>query len=168
MKKRGISMDLGTAVVLILAAVMVGVAYARGGEVAAAGWRGVGRAVRDFLPLFLGIFILIGFSEVLIPREVIARWLGPSSGWRGILIASGVGMLIPGGPFVSFPLVAMLYRAGAGIGAVVAFVTAWSLWSLTRLPLEFALLGPRLMVAHLISTLFMPPLAGWIAHLLFD
>lgn len=161
-------MDLGTVVVLILAAVMVGVAYARGGKVAAAGWRGVGRAVRDFLPLFLRIFILIGFSEVLIPREVIARWLGPSSGWRGILIASGVGMLIPGGPFVSFPPVAMLYRAGAGIGAVVAFVTAWSLWSLTRLPLEFALLGPRLMMARLISTLFMPPLAGWIAHLLFD
>ncbi|WP_322798836.1 permease [Thermoflexus sp.] len=161
-------MDIGTIVVLILAAAMVVIAYFRGGEVAAAGWRGTFRALQDFLPLFIGIFVLIGFSEVLIPREIIARWLGPGAGLRGIMIASGVGMLIPGGPFVSFPLIAMLHRAGAGVGAVVAFLTAWSLWSLTRLPLEFAILGPRLMAARLISTLFMPPLAGWIAYRLFD
>jgi len=161
-------MDVGTGIVLILALIMVGLAYWRGGETAAAGWQGTWRAARDFLPLFAGILVLIGFSEVLIPREMIARWLGPGAGFKGVLIASGIGMLIPGGPFVSFPLIAMLHRAGAGVGAVVAFVTAWSLWSLTRLPLEFAILGPRLMVARLISTLFMPPLAGWIAYRLFD
>lgn len=161
-------MDIGAIVVLILAAAMVGIAYLRGGETAAAGWQGTWRAAQGFFPLFAGILVLIGFSEVLIPREAIARWLGPSAGLRGIFIASGVGMLIPGGPFVSFPLVAMLYRAGAGVGAVVAFITAWSLWSLTRLPLEFAILGPRLMAARLLSTLFMPPLAGWISYRLFD
>lgn len=161
-------MDVGTGIVLILALIMVGLAYWRGGETAVAGWQGTWRAARDFLPLFAGVLILIGFSEVLIPREMIARWLGPGAGFKGVLIASGIGTLIPGGPFVSFPLIAMLHRAGAGVGAVVAFVTAWSLWSLTRLPMEFAILGPRLMAARLISTLFMPPLAGWIAYRLFD
>jgi len=40
-------------------------------------------------------------------------------------------------------LIAGLYHAGASLGSVVAFVTAWSLWSVSRLPVEMALIAPR-------------------------
>lgn len=90
-----------------------------------------------------------------------------ASGLRGILIASGLGALTPGGPYVSFPLVASLYESGAGIGSVVAFVTAWSLWGVTRLPLEIAFLGVRVTLIRIASTLIFPPLAGLIARRFF-
>ncbi len=161
-------MEVGSVVLIALALVMMFVAFRRADGSLQAGLRGAWRSLVDLLPLLLAIFVVIGFSEVLVPRETIAAWLGKSSGWKGLLIASGVGSLIPGGPFVSFPLIASLYRAGAGLGPVVAFVTAWSLWSLSRLPMEFAILGPRLMLARLASTFFFPPLAGLIATLLFE
>ncbi len=161
-------MDLGTWLLIGLAVVLMGIAYQRGDGTLAAGLQGSWRAFLDFLPLFLAIFVIIGFADVLLPREVIAQWLGRESGLRGILIASGVGALTPGGPFVSFPLIATLYRSGAGVGPVVAFVTAWSLWAVTRLPMELAMLGPRLTIARVVSTLFFPPLAGIIAAYLFE
>ncbi len=160
-------MDFGTWLLIGLALTLVVVAYRRGDGTLATGLRGAWASLVEFLPLLLAIFVVIGFSEVLLPRQVIAGWLGRGSGLKGILIASGVGALIPGGPFVSFPLIAALYKDGAGIGAVVAFVTAWSLWSLTRLPMEFAILGPRLMFARIVSTIFFPPLAGLIAAYFF-
>ncbi len=120
----------------------------------------------DLTPLLLGVFIIVGFAEELVPREFIAQLLGGKSGMRGILLASGLGMLTPGGPFVSYPLVATLYQAGAGIGPLVAFVTAWSLGSVSRLPLEVGIVGIRLTAIRLASSLIFPPVAGLIATII--
>jgi len=79
-----------------------------------------------------------------------------------------MGAITPGGPFVSYPLVATLYKSGAAIGPVVAYVTGWSLWAVTRIPLELSLVGPHLTFVRIISTLIFPPLAGLIATLLFQ
>jgi len=50
---------------------------------------------------------------------------------------------------------------------LVAFITAKNLWSISRLPLEFALLGPRLTIARVIVTFILPPLLGFLAEGLF-
>jgi len=62
---------------------------------------------------------------------------------------------------------AVLLKSGAGLGVLVAFITAKNLWSITRLPLEFALLGPHLTIIRFLMTLFIPPLVGVLAQLLF-
>jgi uncharacterized membrane protein YraQ (UPF0718 family) len=49
----------------------------------------------------------------------------------------------------------------------VAFVTAKNLWSITRLPIEFALLGWQLTVIRLGVTLILPPVLGFLAEALF-
>lgn len=160
-------MDVGTIAIWVLVIILIGFALARSDGTLKSGFDGSWKAMMDLMPLLIGIFLIIGFSDVLLPRELIVNWLGGESGFKGILIASGIGAITPGGPFVSYPLVATLYKSGAGIGPLVAFVTAWSLWAVTRLPLEFALVGPRLTIVRLVSTAVFPPLAGIIANLLF-
>ncbi|MDX1614587.1 MAG: permease [Candidatus Promineifilaceae bacterium] len=156
-------MDFSTIVIWALALALVAIASFQGKETLTLGLRGSWDALLRFLPLLLGIFIIIGFSDILLPKELIAQWLGGESGLKGIFIASGLGAITPGGPFVSYPLVATVYEAGAGIGPVVAFVTAWSLWAVSRLPLELAIVGPRVTAIRLASTLLFPPLAGLFA-----
>jgi uncharacterized membrane protein YraQ (UPF0718 family) len=112
-------------------------------------------------------FIVAGMVQVLIPREIIGQWVGAESGMRGILLGTLAGGLTPGGPYVSLPLVAGFLSAGAGIGTMVAYLTAWSLWAVSRLPLEFGILGWRFTVIRLACTFFMPPIAGFIAHAFF-
>jgi uncharacterized membrane protein YraQ (UPF0718 family) len=104
---------------------------------------------------------------VLAPREVIERWLGVGSGWRGILLACLAGALIPGGPYVYYPIAGGLLKSGASLGVLVAFVTAKNLWSVSRLPYEFALLGPNLTLLRFALTFIFPPLIGFVAETLF-
>ncbi|MDA1192992.1 MAG: permease [Candidatus Poribacteria bacterium] len=118
-------------------------------------------------PLLIFAFLCAGLLQALIPEELISRWLGAESGWKGWMIASVAGSLTPGGPYVSLPIAAGLARSGASVGAGVAFLSGWAIWGAHRLPLEFGILGWRFTLIKLVTTLIVPPLAGWIAHLLF-
>ena len=107
------------------------------------------------------------YGQVLLPQEVIGRWVGAESGLRGLLIGSIAGGLAPGGPYVSLPIAAGLLKSGAGVGTMVAFLTGWSLLAFGRLPLEVGILGWKLTAIRFASTLIFAPIAGLIAHLLF-
>ncbi|MFQ5870056.1 MAG: permease, partial [Candidatus Zixiibacteriota bacterium] len=101
------------------------------------------------------------------PEELLSRWVGKESGLRGILIGTLAGGLTPGGPFVSLPVAAGFLRAGASIGTMVAFLTGWSLWAVSRLPMEVGIMGWKFTVVRLATTFFFPPIAGLIANRLF-
>jgi uncharacterized membrane protein YraQ (UPF0718 family) len=120
------------------------------------------------IPLLFFAFVVAGMVQVLLSQEWVAKWLGPESGWKGIFLACLAGGITPGGPFIQFPIMAGFWRAGVGVGVLVAYVTSWSLWAVNRLPLEWAILGPRFMVVRLVSTLVFPPLAGFIASIFFS
>lgn len=153
---------MGVAIVLAILASM------RGG--AALAWEGVkagGLELWRVTPLLLAAFLVAGLTQVLISRQVVERWLGSSAGWRGFLLACLGGALIPGGPYVYYPIAGALLHSGAGLGVLMAFVTAKNLWSITRLPYEFALLGPNLTLIRYALTLAAPPLIGFLAETLF-
>lgn len=157
-------MDTTTIVLAVVAAILFVIALRQGRDVAMNGLLAAwGTLRRNLLLLILG-FILAGLVQVLIPRELITRWLGDQAGFRGILIGCVVGGLVPGAPYATFPLVASLYEAGASIGAVVGFVTAWALWSVSRLPIEMALIDPRPALIRYAVTFLVPPIAGALAE----
>lgn len=167
-KKRGDpAMLIATAVMAALAVLFLAIAYTRGQSLHILGLKAGGQMTLQVLPLLVCAFILAGTVQVLVPSEVIARWVGTESGLRGILVGTLAGAVTPGGPYVTFPVVAALYRAGAGIGTTVAFVTAWSLWAFARLPTEVALLGVRFALIRFACTFFFAPIAGLLAHYLF-
>ncbi|WP_372424351.1 permease [Salinarimonas chemoclinalis] len=116
-------------------------------------------------PQVLAGLVIGGFVQQLVPREKVARRLGGESGMRGLALACGLGLVTPGGPFTSFPLVYALYVAGADIGALVAYVTAWSLVGVHRvLVFELPFLGPDLAALRFLASLPLPILAGLIAR----
>jgi uncharacterized membrane protein YraQ (UPF0718 family) len=129
-----------------------------------AGLQAAWRTLWRNLPLLLLGFVVAGLAQVLIPKEWITRWLGSQAGVRGILMGCVVGGLVPGSPYATFPLVAALYRAGASLGAVVGFVSAWALWSVSRLPVEIALVDTKPALVRYAVTFIVPPLAGLLAE----
>ena len=161
-------MDLATLVTMAMAAVLVFIAYRRGDGTLLAGLQSGGRTFLGVLPLLLAVFVIVGLTSFLVPRELIARWLGESTGLRGILLGTALGALSPPSLFVAFPLGGAMYQAGAGIGAVVAYLTAWALFSVFRLPLEYSFLGGHLLGVRLLATVLVPPLVGLAASSFFD
>jgi len=164
--KESRAMDTTTLVLAAVAAALLAIAFWRGRGLPLAGLCAAARTLWLNLPIVLLGFVIAGLVQVLVPRELISRWLGAQAGPKGVLMACVVGGLVPGSPYAVFPIVAGLYRAGAGLGAVVAFVSAWSLWSVSRLPVEMALIDPRVALIRYGITFLVPPAAGLIANAL--
>ena len=141
-------------------------AWQRGGGEHISGLRLAWEILAETLPLLVLSFIVAGLAQVLMPKDLVSRWVGTESGARGLLIGSMAGALTPGGPYVSLPVMAGLLRAGASVGTMVAFLTGWSLWSVHRLPLEVGIVGWRFTLIRLASNLLFPPIAGYLAGLL--
>lgn len=158
------SMLVPTLLMAVLAVVLLLIGYWRGEGEHLEGMRSAGRMTVEVLPLLLLAFTVAGMVQTLLPKELLSRWVGEESGMRGILIGTVAGGFTPGGPYVSLPVVAGLLRAGASSATMVAFLTAWSLWAVSRLPMEVGILGWRLTVLRLASVFFFPPIAGLIAR----
>ena len=124
--------------------------------------------------LFVGVVPLIalgmllgGFARELADPKKIAPILGAQSGWLGLVLATVLGAVTPGGPFAAFPIVYALFLAGADVGAVIAFLTAWSVIGVHRIVVwELPLLGPEFVIVRVLTSLPLPVLAGALARVL--
>src|SRR5262245_30246738 len=58
----------------------------------------------SILPRLIPALILAGMIQVLIPQDAVTRYFGRGSGLSAILMATVAGILTPGGPMVSVPL----------------------------------------------------------------
>ena len=161
-------MLIPTIIMGVIAVALLYIAYQRGGGEHVVGLKSAGNLLVQILPLLIFAFIVAGMIQVLIPRELIAKWVGVESGLRGILIGSVLGGLMPGGPMTSLPVAAGLLRVGASIGTMVAFLTGWSLLAFTRLPMEIGIMGWKFALIRLACVFFFPPIAGLIANKLFS
>ncbi|MBN1829552.1 MAG: permease [Deltaproteobacteria bacterium] len=151
-----------------IAALLLVIGYMKGNGQHVEGMRSAVDLSLQVVPLLFFAFIVAGMIQSLVPREFIVRWIGETSGMRGIFIGTFLGGIAPGGPYVSLPLVAAFIQAGASAGTMVAFLTAWSLWAVSRLPMEVGILGWKFTLIRLACTFFFPPVAGLIAQLFFS
>ncbi len=129
-------------------------------------WRGISILFHE-MPLLAAAFLTAGFLQALIREEAVSKWLGQEAGLRGILLSCLAGGLIPGGPYAYYPIAQALLKSGAGLGVLVAFVTAKNVWSVSRLPLEVAILGTRITFIRYLVTFLIPPLIGITAEHIF-
>jgi len=162
-QKRRRPVDTTTLVLIIIAVALLVVAYMRGPDLPMAGLRVAGGTIWRNLPMLLASFAIAGLAQVLIPRDLITSWLGMQAGGKSIFIGCILGGIVPGSPYAAFPVVGALYQGGASLGAVVSFVSAWSLWSVARLPAEMALIDPKAALIRYGITFIVPPIAGLIA-----
>jgi uncharacterized membrane protein YraQ (UPF0718 family) len=165
-KKGRSSMFIPTLIMGTIALVLFTVTTVQGNGQNISGLKSAMQMTVQILPLLIFAFIVAGYVQVLIPKELLSKWVGEESGLRGIIVGTLAGGLTPGGPYVSLPIAAGLLKSGAGMGTMVAFVTSWSLYAVARLPMDIGILGVRFTVIRLISIVIFPPIAGILANIL--
>jgi uncharacterized membrane protein YraQ (UPF0718 family) len=153
-------------IVYAIALVLAAAAYLQGEQRHILGITEAGKTLLHVLPTLIGAFLIAGYVRVLVPEAIVREWLGEESGFKGILVGYLAGTLTFGGPFISFPIAASLYHAGAGVFTVTTYITAWALWGGGIIFYEFSILGPRLFTIRMAASIFFPLLAGVIAAFL--
>jgi len=122
----------------------------------------------NVIPLLIVAMILAGMLQAIIPKEYITRSLGREAGLRGIILGSLIGIIMPGGPYVSFPLLAVFYRGGASIGSIAALLSSWGLIGIFRfITFEIPLLGIHFASARFVSSFIFPVIIGIIVEYTF-
>ena len=117
------------------------------------------------LPQLAAGLLIAGLVQELVDRDKVSRRLGQQSGLAGLLLATGAGIVTPGGPFTSFPIVYALWIAGADAGALVAYLAAWALIGLNRLIIwELPFMGVDFTLLRFLVSLPLPLVAGLIAR----
>jgi hypothetical protein len=128
---------------------------------------GVREGVWEFirlLPRIAAGVIGAGFLAEVLPKALVASWLGPESGFTGVLIATLGGALTPGGPVVGFSIGAAALKGGAGAPQVIAYSTAWALYAIHRLVIwEVPMMPPRLVWLRAAVSVPLPFIAAAIA-----
>ena len=115
------------------------------------------------LPRLIPALILAGLMQVLVPAEIVQRYLGREAGLRAILFATLAGIFTPGGPMVTVPFMVALAHSGAALPVLVAYMTSWSLFGMQRIiAWEAPLMGWKFVVVRVVPSLAFPVLAGWL------
>ncbi len=131
---------------------------------------GARAGVTEFILLLprIGIGVVgSGFVAEALPNEWIAPWLGPQSGFLGVVIATLGGALTPGGPVVGFSIGAAALKSGAGAPQVIAYSTAWALYAIHRLLIwEVPLMPARVVWLRAAVSLPLPFMAAALAMIL--
>jgi uncharacterized membrane protein YraQ (UPF0718 family) len=123
-------------------------------------WSDAGLFAR-MLPNVLAGCLIAALVTVLLPRDTISRWVGKDSGFRGILISAGVGIIVPGGPFTIYPIAAAFLGIGADAAAVVTLITSWTTIGMSRaLVWEMPFLGFDFVLWRWLAALPLAILAG--------
>ena len=147
-----------------LALLATAAAWHKSPALALEGATGALRTFLSVLPAMLIGFLLGGMVLVLLPSHLVATYAGDESGLSGLVIAGIAGAITPGGPFVAFPLVASLWKAGTGIGPLVAYLTAWSLLGFHRILIyEGPIMGWRFVAVRVLSAALAPLAVGYLA-----
>ena len=116
--KRRRRMDASLVILLALTLIALAVALARDPALVVRGFQSTGRLLGGvWIELALG-FVLAGLIDVLVPAAALTRWLGDERLGQGIAVGWAAGLLLPGGPYLVFPVVANLFRSGAAPGDV--------------------------------------------------
>ena len=103
------------------------------------------------------------FAELL-PADRIEGLFGAEAGFTGILLAVLIAPVTPGGAFVAFAIGAAGLRVGASEAAVMAYVSSWGLFSLTKaIAYEIPLLGGQFALRRYLISIPLPFIVALVA-----
>jgi len=114
----------------------------------------------EIIMILPAVMIIMGLFSVFVSRELVVKYLGKTSGLKGILLAVFFGMLPTGPLYVAFPLAVALRSKGASISNIIIFLSAWACIKLPQELVELQFLGIEFMAARLVLTIIFVAIMG--------
>ena len=126
----------------------------------------IGKFIKIF-PTFIAMLILVSIILFLFPDEVISNYLGNSSKFISVLLASFFGSitLMPG--FVAFPLCGILLNKGVPYMVLSAFTTTLMMVGIVTFPIEKEYFGVKVTIIRNIISFFIALIVAVITGIFF-
>jgi len=106
------------------------------------------------------VMVIIGLFSVWVSNETVVKYIGRSSGIKGIFFSIVLGMLPTGPIYIAFPLAVALLKKGAKISNIIIFISAWACIKLPQELIEIQFLGIEFTFLRLVLTIIFVVLMG--------
>jgi len=117
---------------------------------------------KEMMVIFPAIVLLMGLFMVWISKDTVLKYMGITSGLKGVVISIILGALPTGPLYVAFPLALALKNKGASITNIVIFLSAWACIKIPQELVEFQFLGLKFMAMRLALTIIFVTIMGMI------
>jgi len=91
----------------------------------------------------LSLMALVALFLSWVPASVIKGLLGNSNEFLSILFGAGIGTITIIPAFVAFPLAGSLFKSGANLVAVAAFISTLTMVGFATMPIEIKYFGKK-------------------------
>jgi len=114
----------------------------------------------EMIAIMPAVMIIMGLFNVFVSKEQVVKYLGKTSGIKGILLAIFFGALPTGPLYIAFPLALALWKKGARVSNIVIFLSAWACIKIPQELVELQFLGLKFMASRLTLTVVFVILMG--------
>ncbi len=115
---------------------------------------------KEMMVILPAVMILMGLFMVWVSKDVVLKYLGKTSGLKGVFVSIFLGALPTGPLYAAFPLALALKNKGASITNIIIFLSAWACIKIPQELVEIQFLGFKFMMARLVLTIFFVTIMG--------
>ncbi len=156
-QKRGFMRDwILLGMILIIAVVLLSIFPDRQGAVTNTLWD----YFIEMMLILPAVMVILGLFAVYASKETVIKYIGKTSGLKGIFLAIILGALPTGPLYIAFPMAAVLLKKGAKISNIIIFLSAWACIKIPQEMVELQFLGIQFMISRLILTIIFVVLMG--------
>lgn len=102
------------------------------------------------LTLIIAAIFLASAIQVLIPKDLIQKYLGPSAGLRGVLTGGLLAGLLQGGPYAVYPIIKGLQEEGVGLSVVISMLVGYSIIGSGRIVFGLAIFEAEIIAIRVV------------------
>jgi len=156
-QKRGFMRDwILLGMILIIAVVLLSIFPDRQGAVTNTLWD----YFIEMMLILPAVMVILGLFAVYASKETVIKYIGKTSGLKGIFLAIILGALPTGPLYIAFPMAAVLLKKGAKISNIIIFLSAWACIKIPQEMVELQFMGIQFMISRLILTIIFVVLMG--------
>jgi len=100
----------------------------------------------EMMVILPAVMVIMGLFAVFISDETVVKYLGKTSGIKGIALSVLIGTLPTGPLYIAFPMAATLLKKGARVSNIIVFLSAWACIKIPQELVEFRFLGAEFML----------------------
>jgi len=115
---------------------------------------------KDMMIILPSVMILMGLFMVWISNDLVLKFMGKTSGLKGMFLSLLLGSLPTGPLYAAFPIAVALKSKGASAANMVVFLSAWACIKIPQELVEIQFLGYKFMIVRLLLTIVLVIIMG--------
>jgi uncharacterized membrane protein YraQ (UPF0718 family) len=121
----------------------------------------------ELMLILPAVMIMIGILSVWTTQEMVTKYLGKESGFKGFLIGVLMGTLPAGPLYVAFPVAKALRMKGASVGNMVTYLSVYAAIKLPQILMELRFLGWKFTALRFVITVILIYVMSLFVELIF-